>query len=998
MLHLFCGRSGSGKTQRLTEAIRRDIEAKTHCILLVPEQQVYTSEREFPKQLPKNAGRYFEIISFTGLSEKLFRRFGGLQFLSADQSVRSLMMWNVLRNLKGLLSRYGVENTSDGSLTKLMCYAVEDLRINGISPEELDLAAESLPKEDPLQKKLHDLSLIYASYYAKMDSLFEGKIPEERLLRLAGLLSEKAVFSDTHIYVDSFTSFTHDENKVLLELMKQAKEVTIALCVDRLPSSQSHFYSISETGKLLKKMANDNGIPFDETFLERPDDGTDLSYLEQNLWKFDAPAYSGKASHVKLLSARNVYEECEAAAENIRKLVQNGIRYGEISVVVRDFETYHGWLEASLEKRSIPYFLSERNEFSKQPLARLVLSALRSVLFSYRVQDVLSLLKTGLSGVSFRDASLFEEYIETWHITGKQFLEPEWKRNPDGLSDTEPNERTREILDTANRVRKQLIEPLEELTTKLPIKMQSSFSDACEALYGYLLKIDLPNTLYTRAKAELERGAVREAQESARLFAFLTELLGKAKDVLGEEKLTAEEFLSAVNLLFASSDLGSVPQFNDCVILGSASTLRVENVKATLVLGLCEGEFPGDVSDGGILSESEKQRLYEEYNIEFRSSAELKQSEELFYVYRTFTKPTEALILSAPLSVGSDARLAPSIAFTRVKKLFGIKDPESFVLPEFNAREFLPQEEDKRIPSSHASLSLSSSSLEDFANCPYSYHLTRTLGLRKTADAAQGAIESGNFLHHVFAEFLKEKSKDREAFSAFVANKQRDDATFDAIAREYVRRVCNCEPEELDPQLLHQFARMAEVAVATLYGLHNDGILSDFQNGFFPTEFEVGFQKSFPVEGSDQTVTLKGQIDRIDQKEDADGQHFRVVDYKSSKHKFEPDEIKTGKEIQLVLYLMVLLDQHNEWASAQGKYLWGEPSDSGFSLKESDIPKFEPNAKEAFSWYEKDLNGAIKENALRIFRGDAQKTPSKDACRYCALKKYCPQADRSKEF
>ena len=253
MLHLVCGPSGSGKTARLAEMIRKNVEAGVPCILLVPEQQVYTSEREFPKSLPKNAGRYFEILSFTGLSEKIFRRFGGLQFSGTSQSVRSLIMWKVLRNLGSQLD--GLANKSDAALTKLMLSAVEDLRINGILPDDLQAAAEVMPEHDPLKTKLENLMKVSLSYREQMETLFGDKVPEERLARMSRILSENRVFSDTEIYVDSFTSFTHDENKVLFELMKQAKNLTLTLCLDRLSSGRRHFKSISDTGNHLKTLA-----------------------------------------------------------------------------------------------------------------------------------------------------------------------------------------------------------------------------------------------------------------------------------------------------------------------------------------------------------------------------------------------------------------------------------------------------------------------------------------------------------------------------------------------------------------------------------------------------------------------------------------------------------------------------------------------------------------------------------------------------------------------
>ena len=88
--------------------------------------------------------------------------------------------------------------------------------------------------------------MVSLSYHEQLEKRFGKNIPEERLSRLAKLLSNEIVFPETKIYVDSFTSFTYDENQVLLELMKQANEVTITLCMDKISSQLSHFKSISE--------------------------------------------------------------------------------------------------------------------------------------------------------------------------------------------------------------------------------------------------------------------------------------------------------------------------------------------------------------------------------------------------------------------------------------------------------------------------------------------------------------------------------------------------------------------------------------------------------------------------------------------------------------------------------------------------------------------------------------------------------------------------------
>ena len=67
-------------------------------------------------------------------------------------------------------------------------------------------------------------------------------------------------------------------------------------------------------------------------------------------------------------------------------------------------------------------------------------------------------------------------------------------------------------------------------------------------------------------------------------------------------------------------------------------------MRASILLGLCEGEFPRAVSDDGILTEADKEAL-EEYGVILQSRERLRSSEELFYVYRSISKPREFLSL-----------------------------------------------------------------------------------------------------------------------------------------------------------------------------------------------------------------------------------------------------------------------------------------------------------------------------------------------------------------
>ena len=73
MIHFIFGQPGTGKTHLVVERIREMITSSSDdrrpVYLIVPEQQVYSSERDVLSALPPEAGRRFSIVSFSRLSD-----------------------------------------------------------------------------------------------------------------------------------------------------------------------------------------------------------------------------------------------------------------------------------------------------------------------------------------------------------------------------------------------------------------------------------------------------------------------------------------------------------------------------------------------------------------------------------------------------------------------------------------------------------------------------------------------------------------------------------------------------------------------------------------------------------------------------------------------------------------------------------------------------------------------------------------------------------------
>lgn len=1022
MLNLICGPSGSGKTAHLLGKISEDIQARKKCFLLVPEQQAYISERDFPAQLPQNAGLYFQIVHFSGLAEDVFRQYGGVTQSNASSGFRALLMWDTLRTVSPLLKCYGQNAQNDNTLTELLLQTLSELHANGITGDMLEETANKLPVDSPLQKKLMDLALIDSVFRQKLKDCF-GNDPEDRLVRLTEKLKEHSYFQNAQVYVDSFTSFTEQEYSVLREILKQADGVTVSLCADSFTSKLPHFETVIQTYKRLQKLAGEANADIQkrQLFAESAEKNADFAIIERDLWRFDAPIQKRESnekspSPVVLLRCNNLYEESEAAALNILDLVQSGMRYGEIAVVVRDTETYRGVLDAAMERHGIPYFLSERTDFSSKPLFRLILSALRAVSRYYPAQEILTLVKTGLTGVSVRDVSLFEEYCETWKLSGARFLDEVWSMNPDGLT-TDRSPRAEEILKSANDVRRAVMDPLKQLAAEL--KASAKLRDKCAALYRYLVTLEISQKLCEEAKAEMQAGRRREAGEALRLYNQLCETMKTLCKLLPDTEMSTEEFATALNLLFSGTDMGSVPNLHDCVMIGSASTMRVEKIQATLMLGLCEGEFPKAISDDGILSEREKETL-EPLGLVLQSREKTRFSEELLYVYRAMTKPEQMLFLSTVASEPDGSARTPSLAFNRVSLLLN-QAPQKFDLNEIRLLQGIEANADDqtelKLPAMPAgtTLWLSQSKIKAFVLCPYSYYSTYSLKLREQKSSAPSYADDGTFLHCVFEKFLSLALQ--EDGTLLLPPEEETQAIADGIITEYLEEVCAFGLAQLSGRLLHLYTRLRKLALLML----GDMIAELRFCKFIPSRFEQ------VIGGSDENgiptvelglkdgshVILSGMIDRVDLYKTEDRIYVRVVDYKSGEHKFALKDIDTGLDIQLILYLFAMLsaDPH-KYAVGGAEYLYTTTEKgktgvfrSGLILNDGDIgealdfsadkrfsKKLIPQTAEEIDGLIEKMKQAVIDVAERILDGNAQKTPSKDACRFCAVADHCDQA------
>ncbi len=1021
------GLSGCGKSAYIEQCIRDDVAAGKRALLIVPEQEVYSAERRLLSDLPAGAGLHFEILSFSRLASKVFGLYGGIAAEPVSAAARSLYMWKTLRELSGMLEQY--RNTSDPALPALMMGAAEELRAAGLTPAQAELACDKLPTNAPLYKKMRDISLVWSCFENMLDDGFGGD-PADNLTRLASTLERHDFFAGAQVYIDSFTSFTAPEYRVIAQMLRQSDGVTLSLCLPDAQSTPPHMEEQANTRARMMRMCCELGqTPESITLTESiRTESPALIALERKLWNFSAKPEpkTGEQPPIDLYVSPTPYAEAEAAALHVLALLQKGYAPGDIVIAVRDVEAWRGILDRAMEKYGVPYFLSRRSDLCSYPVARLIQSALRCVSTGYRRADVMTLLHTGLCGVENADMDRFEDYCEVWNISGNRFFAEVWTMNPDGYSEV-MSPRAADILAAANRTREAVILPLQNLEMRL--RAAQHVPDMCAAVWEYLQALQVSDRLADLAATQLSLDKVREAGDTVRLYDHITELLSTLAVLLPEEQLTPAEFAQALSVMLTKSDMGSVPTMQDCVMIGSAATMRVGNVKVALLLGLNEGEFPASVSDGGLLSEQDKLML-EELGLGMHTSKQTRSSAELFYVYRAMTKPSERLILSRSEKNTGGKDTTPGVAWQRVLHLFPDCTETRVHLPRAVAT--TPDEGVVHLPcispeTARALLGdklyLSKSKIQTFALCPYRYFSENILSLRERAPATVSYADAGSFIHYVLEHYIKAcMGEDGKVHPLEDADAE---TLADSIIALYISAICHCTLDKVPPSLMHRFLKLRELTLSLLQTL-----MSEFSQGLFvPVAFEQRISERDPSAPSPMilpvgdsplpAVCIGGTVDRVDLWQHEGKTYLRIVDYKTGSSKFKLEDAYSGKDIQLPLYLFTVCSPENAglygenvvpsaalYFSASEENGTPKPFSSGLILAEDGVPQaIDPTAdpdkkkagtlyctKEEFDAINQSVQDTVRDIAAQMYGGIIEKRPDSDACRFCRIKDSCDKA------
>lgn len=953
MIRFIYGMAGTGKSTYIAGEIIKDLTLGSQPMLIVPEQQTVEAEERLTG-IAEKAGVPvigLEILNFTRLANRVFRRFGGLCYNYIGNGARHVVMWRALSELTPVLTEYRNITLTDKNMLRLMTDTVSEFRRYNITPVLLENAAETMGKErvsDSLKRKLRDLSLIYARYQMLLKNEYDD--PEEDLTRLSVLLEKNVFFGGYHVYLDSFSGFTPQQMNIIRQMVTQADHVTITLPM--LPgSSLIMLEGVSYTENKLKKIITDAHKSIDETIVLK--EGLrfrtpELVCLEKYLWDYrqTESVFTDKTRHLKTIECNDIFCEAEAAAKDILRRIRQGGRFFDQLIVVRDTAAYSGVIDAVFEKYQIPYFMSERTDLKMKPPVKLILTALSVLSGNWRCGDVISYMKTGYSGITADECDTLELYVSGWNINGRRWTDDTpWNMNPDGYTDV-LTDKGREILSAVHDIRCRLTAPLTALSASFT--PECTVKEASEAIYRFLCDLDV------RGRSE-ELGE----DEPAQVWNIIMDTLGQIVKVAGSAAVGAEQYMRLLAVIFDEADIGRIPTSMDEVMVGGALSFRPGRAKNIYILGANEGKFPQNVADDGIFNDTERITL-ETYGIVITPVSDRRAADELYYFYRAAACVEENVTVLYSTADLAGHSMLPSPACGRLKILFPnmtterYADAEPLDLIEGYEASFeytamyrgspagdalrayyskdityldrLKALDEPFIQPFHSvlpetskelyggDLVLTQAKLENYALCAFSYYCRYVLQLTENKRAEFKSVDTGNFIHRVLEKFMISVKTD-SGINPELTDKEIETAADDIIA-EYMNAVVH-DAQDRSNRMVHLFRRLRRTAILLIKNMLEEFKQSEFIPAFFELPIKSGAEgaaQPFVIPLPDRSnAYIFGKVDRVDTYKKGNDVYIRVVDYKTGIRDFSLSDLQLGLNMQMLLYLFSL---------------WQNPSDS----------------------------------------------------------------------
>ena len=982
------GRSGTGKTsycvRAIVDALREPSEQTL--VFLVPEQATYQAERAILAGEGVPGYHRLHILSFDRLQFLLLGHNTARPALS--RIGRQMVVHKILRDNLDKLQIFGSSALMPGFASE-MASTITELHRYARSPEEVEELLEHLKTGDDSRLsalKFSDIGLVFRRYAEMLRGKFLD--PDAQIADACRAVGRADFIRGARLWVDGFASFTGGEMAMLIEMLRTVDQAYVALCVDPADVAAMGDGLQAATGSGLAERAglfeptmrtyhdvlerlNEARIKLDRPRVldrvRRFKDGSSLAHTEQNIFRPDAPP-SKAAGDIRIVAAPSLRLEIQFVARQVLSLVRDkGLRYRDIAVVASDLSQYEQYVRAYFEDYGIPFFIDKRKSLNQHPVVEMVCAALQTVIGGFAHSDIFACLKSDLVPIAGGDVDTLENYCLAFGVDGRDWMSGErWRFKDAGDEDFDEGR--------INSIRDEAVEPLLELRAALcpdgdPEKKLTA-AEFTRIIFSFLDGQQVRQTVGRWIDEAHNAGDPITADEHRQFFDSFVDIFDTLVEVFEAEEMTARDYFGLLTSAFSQMTLAFIPPSLDQVLVGSIERSRHPSLKAILLIGATQKQFPVPMASSGVLSDEDREAA-EAVDFHMAPSSVQSLADRQYLAYIAFTRPSRFLYISYPCVDEKGSPIMRSHFVDELQSLFEDVTEEhisdSLLEPADvqNASElsellcgrlgrdvFLPREgkeEDlaellramqadgeyeamtHRIVAAlgydnRASLDPgvineligkrlrgSATRLGTFASCPYKYFARYVLALKPRREFKLEPLDLGLFYHSILDSLHKRLTSEREDWATV-----EDDRLLDLL-REAVGRLSD------EGGFLSQFIRRSAHNAFIIDGacrMLEDCVLGIAQvvraGSFRPHRSELGFGYApdaaeslgsfdLPLPGG-RVLSMAGKIDRLDLAE-IDGRNVALVlDYKRTRSgaTFDWSKLYHGLDVQLAIYMLAV--------------------------------------------------------------------------------------------
>lgn len=311
-LKIVYGVANSGKTEYCFNLIDDIVKnTKNNVICIVPDQYSLDTERAVSARFAKNAMDRVEVLSFDRLSSRVFSKVGPVICDYVDDTAKLMLVERCLLKLSSKLT-YFTKSAEAAGFASVIFDVIKSFKSNCITPEFL---SEQIDNTDnvSLKYKLYDLSLIYAEYNKFFNAPYADS--DDNLDVMCEKIAKHNLFTDTHIIIDSFVSFSGQQLNVIATLLKQSPNVVVTLTTDNLDYKNDFelFYKSKLTAKILFEIAYENNTEvLPNTYLQKNYlSGNELNHLTENYFNKKYNVFTDETQSLTVCKSQSYDKEIE---------------------------------------------------------------------------------------------------------------------------------------------------------------------------------------------------------------------------------------------------------------------------------------------------------------------------------------------------------------------------------------------------------------------------------------------------------------------------------------------------------------------------------------------------------------------------------------------------------------------------------------------------------------------------------------------------------------